>query len=492
MKLRIMILFTTTLLFFTGCGFLEETSFIGADGNGGPSFSPTPFAWATGDRSTNSTNINQTTAYALEWNTSDFDATYFTHSILTNPEELTVNIDGNYFAAVTIPMTAAVVRSCVQAEIRVNNTAVDGALSECSYIRGDTGHNESSLHITALLPALSAGDVIEVFVMATGAGGTVTISGNAALYVEYVSSSRTIFSGTATRTTNSTNLNQTTAYPLQWTEVVKSTGFTHADGANPENITVDQTGNYLLFVNLPLYSITAERQNTKILVMDDGVTVPGGEGRQGYIRVASGHENASAHWSGLIYNVTAGSTITVKAIREADSDTVTVGSKRASIYIERINSAGYIFFSRGTALTGGTNWNVTPAQFINWINDDIIDTNTYTHSTAADQHQITINTDGDYLLIYNDALSIGTATPYRENVKVTININGAPVSGAETKCHYIRSETNHEQSSGTMVYLLNNLIAGDLVTIQAERESELATGDVTADQEALLMLWRKQ
>lgn len=492
MKLLVSVTGILTLLFVAGCGFVEETNLIGMDGNGGPSFSPTPFAWLTGNESTNSTNINQTTAYALEWNSSDVDDTYFTHSTVINPQELTVNMDGNYLAAVTIPMTSAVVRSCVQAEIRVNNTAVDGALSECSYIRGETGHNESSLHIAALLPTLSAGDIVEVFVRATAAGGTATITGNAALYVEYISSARTIFSGTATRTTNSTNLNQAIAYALQWAEGVKSTGFTHSDGTGSENITLDEAGNYLVFVNLPLYSTTAERQNSKILVQVNGVTVPGGEGRQGYIRVNSGHDNASAHWSGLIYNVEAGSTLTVKTTREADSDTVTVGGKLASIYVERIGSSDYIFFSRGTGLTGGTNWNITPGQSVNWVNDDIIDNNTYTHSTTVDQNEIMINTAGDYLLIYNDALEIGTANPYRENVKVTININGAPISGAETKCHYIRDETGHEQSSGTMVYLLNNVTEGDLVTINAERESELATGDVTADQDALLMLWRKR
>ena len=494
MKLFVSAAGILVLLFVAGCGFLEESFFIGSTGNGGPTFSPVPFAWLEGNRTTDSTNLNQTTAYALEWDASDFDDTYFTHSTGANPEELTVNMDGNYLAAVTVPVTSASLRSCVQAEIRVNTVAVDGALSECSYIRAETGHNESSLHIATLLPGLSAGDVIEVFVRATGGGGTVTVTGSAALYVEYVSSARTVFSGTATRTTSSTNLNQTNPFALQWAEVVKSSGFTHSDGASPENITLDEAGNYLVFVNLPLRSNTAERQNTKLLVQINNGTVPGGEGRQGYIRVSSGHENASAHWSGLIYDVAAGSTLTVKTQREADSDTVTVGilGERAGIYIERISGTGYIYSSRGTTLTGGTNWNITPAQSINWINDDIIDTDTFTHSTTVGQHEIMINTDGDYLLIYNDALAIGTANPYRENVKVTISINGTPISGAETKCHYIRDETGHEQSSGTMVYLLNNVTEGDLVTINAERESELATGDVTADQDAILMLWRKR
>jgi hypothetical protein len=77
-------------------------------------------------------------------------------------------------------------------------------------------------------------------------------------------------------------------------------------------------------------------------------------------------------------------------------------------------------------------------------------------------------------------------------MKVTININDTPIGGAETKCHYIRSATGHEESSGSLVYLLNNVTAGDLVTVKVGRETESATGDVTADKGALLMLWRKR
>jgi hypothetical protein len=479
-----------------------ETNFIGRGGNGdGPSFSPTPFAWLTGNRTIGSTNLNLSTADELQWNTSEYDAAYFTHSTSVSSDEITVNVAGNYFIALTLPIEISFApgsndRVSIQAEIYVNGSPAPGAIGESSYIRSQTGHEESSVHISALLNNLSSGSIIEVYVRGatsvTGATKPVIISGNAGLFIEYIDSQRTVFSGTATRTTSSTNLNQATAYPLQWTEVVSSTGFTHSNSVNPENITLDQAGNYLVFVNLPLETSTAERQNVKILVQVNDVTVPGGEGSQGYIRVTSGHNRSSVHWSGLIYNVSAGGILTVKTQQEADTDPVTVGSKVASIYIERIDSSEYVFFSRGTNLTGGTDWNVTPSQSINWINDDIIDTSTYNHSTTSNQHRVTITTTGDYLLIYNDSLSIGTPNLYRENVKVSINTNGSPVSGAETKCHYIRSANNHGQSSGNLVFLLNNINANDTITVQAERESEGAIGDVTAAQDALLMLWRKQ
>ena len=42
------------------------------------------------------TNLNQATAYALEWGSSDFDENYFAHSTATNKERLVVKSAGDY------------------------------------------------------------------------------------------------------------------------------------------------------------------------------------------------------------------------------------------------------------------------------------------------------------------------------------------------------------------------------------------------------------
>jgi hypothetical protein len=141
-------------------------------------------------------------------------------------------------------------------------------------------------------------------------------------------------------------------------------------------------------------------------------------------------------------------------------------------------------------VTDGTdNWNQAPAQSIRWLYDDVIDTAVFSHSTSTDSHLITVNSAGNYLLIYNDSLTSGQQRP---NPRVQVLVNGSPVAGAETKCHYIRNGSPgvDNESSGTLVFLLNDLSAGDAVSLETNAETTI-TGAVTADEDALLLLWRK-
>jgi hypothetical protein len=398
---------------------------------------------------------------------------------------------GNYFAAVTVPMTAALDRTSVQVEIRVNGTGIDGGIGESSYIRNFSGHNESSSHVAVLLPGLSAGDLIEAYVRGrANTAGPVTIDSMASLYVEIMDTDRVLFSGMATQTTTGPDLNEPAA-PLEWTEGLKSAGFSHNNSSNPESIVVDSAGSYLIFVNVPI-SGAITRGNIRVLVQVNGATVPGGQGKQGYIRNSNGHVNASVHWSGLVHNVSAGSTVTVVAEQEAAGGVITVQSgKKASIFIERIDTTQDIYFGRATRLTGGgTSWNPTPApQSVLWETDEVIDTSVFTHSTASNAHQIVINRAGDYMLVYNDSF---VSTLQRPNPKVTVNINGTPVPGAETKCHYIRNGAANvdNESSGSLVFLLKGLSIGDVITLDVIPETTI-TGAVDDDDDAILMLWRK-
>ncbi len=447
-----------------------------------------PSAWLQGAQTTSSTNFNQSIPYAIQWTNSDFDSAYFSHLTTVNPEQLSIKKAGNYFVAVTVPLTSAVHRACVRAEIRVNGSAVRGGVGESSYIRNMSNHSESSSHVALVLENLSADDIIEVYVLGTAlTTGAATVTGAVSLYAEYIRSTRTVFTATATQTTLGTDLNQGAAAAFEWTEGLKSTGFTHDDVSSPENITLDEAGDYLVFVNVPITSII-QRGNIRVLVQDDGVTVPGGEGKQGYIRNFDGHNDASVHWSGLIRNVGAGSILTVKAQQEAENGTITVQpGQYASLFIEKIDSSINTFFSRSTRLAGPTtNWNPTSPLNILWENDIISYTSDFTHSVSMNPDRIMVNNDGDYLLIYNDSF---TSISKRANPKIVVSVNGSAVSGAETKSHYIRNESPHSESSGSLVFLLKGLSAGDVITLASVAEA--ITGTVDDNQDSLLVLLRK-
>jgi len=448
-----------------------------------------PSAWLQGTQTTSSTDFNQATPYAIKWTSSNFDSAYFDHSTTTNSEKLRVKTAGNYFIAVTVPLTSAVQRACVRAEVRVNGSAVRGGVGESSYIRNASGHSESSSHVALVLENLSANDVIEVYVSGTAlTTGAATVTGAASLYAEYIRPACTVFTATATQTTLGTDLNQVTAAAFEWAEGLKSTGFTHDDASSPENIILDEAGDYLVFVNVPINSVI-ERGNIRVLIQDDGVTVPGGEGKQGYIRSLDGHNDASVHWSGLIRNVAAGSVLTVKTQQEAQNGTITVQpGQYASLYIEKIDSTINAFFSRATRLAGPTtNWNPTTQLNILWENDVITYSSDFSHSTSVNSDRITVNNDGDYLLIYNDVFT--SASP-RVNPKITVNVNGSAVPGAETKSHYIRNGPPHSESSGSLVFLLKGLSGGDIITLTSVAEA--ATGTVDDNQDSLLVLLRKR
>ena len=78
------------------------------------------------------------------------------------------------------------------------------------------------------------------------------------------------------------------------------------------------------------------------------------------------------------------------------------------------------FMSKGTTVDGGgTSWNPSAETSVDWDTDDIIDTNVYTHSESVNQHQVTVDEDGDYLLGFNMA---STSAAVRSNTRVKINV----------------------------------------------------------------------
>lgn len=446
-------------------------------------------------------NINQTAT--LSWSSSTLDAAYFDNS---TPTQLEVLQSGDYFLSLTIPMDTTLQRSAVRAQIYVNGVANDGAVADSSYIRNGTAgvHDQSSDHLAILLNGLTANDTIEVRLTAAAIAGTVTITDQATLYVEYVEPSRTIFSATAVATTGGTDLNQgALEFPFIWTQSVADAGFTHS---GTENITLDSAGYYLVYANLPtsMGSVSTLRFSIEMQVKLDGVTVDGGRARQGYIRNTSGHDSGSIHWSGIVHAASAGQVVTVTARQEQSmttAGTVNVGSNEATIFIERIDPAAFIYSGRALNPVSGSDWNSAAELAVDWaIGDTLLDSATYSHSTSAQAQEVTIEKAGDYLVIYNDALWYSVApvgVEYRFNPRIRLHLDGSPVTGAEAKTHYLRHDTaGNRRSSVSLVFYLRGVSAGQVLTVTTQQEATASgTGIVTpelAQDYALLTIIRKQ
>lgn len=433
-----------------------------------------------------STNLNQASAFALSWDSSSLNTTFFSYSS-SAPTKLVVQQAGDYLMALTLPVarsdaSANVTR--IQSEFRVNGIKHDVGVGRSAFIENADSQTESSNNFHVLIENLSAGDEIEVFLIGRASTTpTVTISGAATLYAEYIPSTETIFTGTATRTVGSTNLN-TTASPLQWTEKRKDTGFTHSNSTNSHNITIDSTGNYLVLINIPL-SGAVTRGNIIGRVLRNGSQVTGGAFKQGYIQNTNGDTTSSIHFSGIVTTTAANQILTVTVEREAAAGTITVGGEKATIFIQKLSSTG-VYFGNGTTLTNGTNWNPASQGSVLWTTDTLLDTSYFTHSTSSNQDQITINQMGNYLLVYNDALSAAAGRP---NPQVNVTINSTGLVGAETQSHYIRGLSSNNESSGALVFPLASISQNDVVRMSVSREADIDTVSTTAD--ALLAIIQK-
>jgi hypothetical protein len=458
-------------------------------------------AWLQGSAlEDGSISLTTTTPTAIQWTeTSSIDPTVFQHELST-ATKLVVKKDGDYLVAVTTPFISlddADLRPTQATEVYVNGELVPGALSQSSYIRNQPRNanmqRESSNHIQALLKGLQANDVIEVKVHKTSQAAVATSLQSGSLYVELLPESSTVFAALSSGPTTGSNLNPDlfageTPAQLAWTSVRKDAGFTHTDGS--ANISLG-AGAYLVFVNLPIASASAERTSPQLEVTLNGAIVPGGRARQGYIRRTGGHNVASVHWAGLV-QVTGTQTLTLQTIRMANAGEVTIESgKQASLYIEKLDSASGIFFSLATSVADPLdpgNWNPANKTAIVWDINTIIDTALYSHDPLSSTIQV--KQRGNYLLVYNDQLQ---STGARVNPRITVEINGQEVRGAETKTHYIRSDGGHNHSSACLVFLLENLETNDPVTISTQREgnTQFVAIDETSSEGAILALIKK-
>jgi hypothetical protein len=282
-------------------------------------------------------------------------------------------------------------------------------------------------------------------------------------------------------------LNQTAASALQWTETRQDTGFVHSDSVNPENITLSSAGSYVVHISVPYTGDTAQ-QAVLGRVYLNGTQVSGGIFAQGYIQSVANEADGdgSIHWSGVVVSTSSNQILTVTTEREAAAGSTTVNTGFVgTIYIEQVATADAIVL-RGRSPGGATDWSDTPAETIAWDTQIVYSTSTFTHSTSSNADDIIVDGAGDYLLTYNDAMTSATA---RSSNRITVQVDGITVSGAQTKSHYLRNQSGHNNSSGALVFLLAGLTAGQTINIYTEQEGNAATIDDTAD--AILTLTKK-
>ena len=432
--------------------------------------------------------LNSATPKAIAWTEkSSVDPGIFEHS-LVEPAKLMVKQDGDYLVAATMPIISIDDndnRPCQALEVYVNGEPAPGTVGSSGYIRNQPRNanmqRETSDHAHALLAGLSAGDVIEVRAYKTAQPAIRTQIQSASLYVERVDASRTVFAALSDDDTNNANLNPDFDDPgptqLAWTFTRKDSGITHNNGQPGIRLSA---GTYMLFVNIPMQS-TVQRASAglEILLGDEVFPAAGFTAFQGYIRSTSGHNEASVHWAGVI-QVEGTETLILQTVRQAQAGNVTIQpDKQASVYLEKIDDAsGLLAVSAIGVNNGANNWNPASKVAVKWDTESINDSSLFQRS-GPNNTGIQIQQAGHYLLLYQDTLFTAPGGgPDRPNPRISIEVNGQEVAGAETKTHYIRDANDHNESSASLVFLLENLAANDTITVSAQREGQ--TGIVSS------------
>ena len=454
--------------------------------------------WFTGTRTVAGTNLNNV-ASPMQWSTSSIDNFYYTHSTSSNSNRVTLRQAGDYLLSVNLPQQrndTNISRTRAGVEVRKNGVAVSEGLGRSGYITGGAAgaHTESSSNVSFMLSDVNANDYIEVFVenlSTIDAGDTLVVSGQASMFLEYLRSTETVFAATTTRTTNSTNLNQVAPFALEWIENRQDAGFVHSNTVTPQNITLSATGTYMVHINVPTTGINhSVQQNVAGRVLLDGAVVSGGHFQQGYMETAATESDgdSSIHWSGVILATTINQVLTVTTALEAGAGTTSVPAGFAgSIVIQKLPTTGVIAL-RGRELVGapGNNFNPTNASSTRFDTRLAYDSTTFTHSTSTNNHQITVLQSGDYILNFTDAV---TSAVVNANNRITVSVGSTIITGAQTKSNYIRNLNGHTDSSSNLVFLLEGITAGQIVTINTQQEA--VAGTVSSSTDATILLWKK-
>jgi hypothetical protein len=424
-------------------------------------------------------NLNQNPAGALSWNVSQsYNDSIFSWS---SGEDTRLEIleAGDYILTANIPQNSSIQRSNILVYVYVNGSKVDVGQGASAYIRNGSNHTESSAYISAFLQGLSVNDYVEIFVEIEGASGTLNAETHT-LYVEKVDD-KVVFSARGTETIAGTDINQ--ASDFKWeTEDRKDSGYTHSTSVDPNEITLDEAGNYLVLLTIPETS-SVLRSNAGARIQLDGTTV--GEAKQGYIR-NSEQENSSIHYAGVVQSSSPNQVLSVLMSIDGETGIVTVPTGTSGNIVIIKLPDNKVYYGKATQVGGSDEWAPSTESDVNWATDEIIDTSIYTHSTSSNNHQITVKEDGDYFFTFNVGLSSVSA---RANTRIKIYVNDIEQEGFQAKHAYIRNSSGHNDSSLVTSGLLDGLSIDDVITVTAQVESITGIDDTTP---AELLLVKKE
>jgi len=275
--------------------------------------------YATGTQTTNGTNLNDSTEYAMQWSTDVLKKSGFTHSTSSNSHQVTLDAAGTYLVSANIPIgSGGSARDGVRGRIKLDDTLISGGEFMQGYIRNTSGHDEASIHWSGLVQSTSASQILTVTTQREGYSGTRTVGDEkATLYIEKVDPDK-VFWTEATQVNSAADWIPSSAQNINWS-AKKLAGFKYFDHSTHNNnhlVTVKRPGDYLLLFNGAFKDPTGAdntnyRHAPRTIVYKNDSPLSGAISAS-YIRDASGHEESSNSLAFPLYNLNQGDTISLK------------------------------------------------------------------------------------------------------------------------------------------------------------------------------------
>lgn len=259
-----------------------------------------------------------------------------------------------------------------------------------------------------------------------------------------------------------TNVTSFTGVPFN---TIQTEGTPYTQNANDIDVDLADAGHYLFGYIVQASGTDGNRQSVRTRVTLAGSEQSVGQGA-GYRRNTNNTRYYSYGYG--IVEASAGDDLRVEVLRVGtNSAAMTLEADRSSLWILKLDDAWD--YAR---LQGADNQSTTVAlQNIDFTTQNELDTGSFTHSTATNPEQITLDTAGHYLVTYNVGADGSTN---RTSISSNLTLNNNPVEHSYDY-GYIRGSSGTTESTTANMTIIE-ASANDILRVQWG-----ATGAVSAN-----------
>ncbi len=281
---------------------------------------------------------------------------------------------------------------------------------------------------------------------------------------------------TGTRTVAGTNLNAA-ASPIQWaTTSIDTYYYEHSTSSNSQRVTLRQDGDYFVAVTLPQDFISGANQSrVGIEVRVNGVAVPQGLGRSGFIANANNHSESSSHANFMLNGITGGDYVEVYAEGLTTIGTQVINvTNNASLYLEYMPSTETVFSATTTRTVASSSLNVSTSS-LQWT--ETRQDSGFVHSDTVNPENITISNAGVYMVQVSVPL---TGTAANQSVQGRVLLDGVTVPGGIFSQGYIQNTLSDTDSSIHWSGIVVATTSNQVLSIATAQEAAAGTVTVTS------------